>query len=65
MASDKLPPIPEGAFDGNKESTEIINKKCDHRFALIEANRVKCLKCGMVYMGAGVMELVKLTTPKK
>ncbi len=46
-----LPPIPDEAFDGNKEKTELKFPKCSHKNArLIDAHTVRC-SCGACWTG--------------
>jgi hypothetical protein len=57
-----LPPIPDEAFDGAKESKEIIFTKCQHALNFISPTELRCLKCGVGYTGTSreMSEIKKL-----
>lgn len=61
MASPKLPPLPDEAFDGEKHTTEIQIPKCPHKQVKIENNELRCT-CGAAWTGTGIHELYKLMT---
>lgn len=58
----KLPPIPEETFDGEKYSIELKTTKCSHKqMKLINPREIRC-SCGIGYTGMNVQELLKLFT---
>lgn len=56
----KLPPLTDEAFDGVKESKEIVFNKCNHELYAVSANEVKCKKCSVGWIGQGVTKLLKI-----
>ena len=54
MPSDKLPPIQEESFDGEKEKTEVKFNKCRHKFKLISSTQIECEKCRCGFTGPNV-----------
>ena len=56
----KLPPIPEESFDGEKESVDIKSTKCTHKnVEVFQGNKLLC-KCGAGWEGHNIYTLYKL-----
>lgn len=45
----QLPPLPNEAFDGDKQQVKIENVKCNHKFNYITPREIRCIKCGLGY----------------
>lgn len=57
---DKLPPLPDEAFDGEHEKTEIKFIKCPHKdVSIVNRNELRC-KCGSGWSGPNIAQLYKL-----
>ena len=50
----KLPPLPDEAFDGEKYSVELKNKKCDHKDVTLNGNVIFCKACGAEWSGPNI-----------
>lgn len=47
-----LPPLPDEAFDGERQKTELVFTKCPHNsLKLVSAMDVQCQKCGCGWSG--------------
>ncbi len=47
-----LPPLPDEAFDGDRQKTELVFTKCPHdKLELKSATNVQCMKCGAGWSG--------------
>lgn len=57
----KLPPLPEEAFDGEKEKIELKFNKCSHKQIKIVNNELHC-DCGAGYTGPNIEHLYTLFT---
>lgn len=62
---DKLPPIPQGAYDGEKYEAPIardnpLPKKCSHKgVKIISSTELKCV-CGTGWSGPNIHQLYAL-----
>ena len=52
----KLPPLLDEAFDGEKYTTELKNKKCSHKNVKLMGNVIYC-KCGAQWQGPNIQSL--------
>ena len=55
---DKLPPIEDTEFDGDKFTTDIKHEPCKHDVSIVN-NEVRCSKCGSAWAGSGIDRLYK------
>lgn len=55
----KLPPMEDSWFDGEKESKKLEFQACVHELKLISATEARCTKCPAGWHGYGIQELVK------
>lgn len=60
----KLPPMDDDWFDGEKDSVKLNFPKCEHELSLKSAVEAKCDKCGAVWSGNNVWELVRASKLK-
>lgn len=62
--SNKLPPIPEESFDGEKYKAELVENRCPHKdVKIISGSELRC-KCGAGWHGQGVVTLYNLLTSR-
>lgn len=55
-----LPPLSEEAFDGEKHSIKLSNKKCHHKnIKMISSHEIRCGKCGAGWFGLQIERLYK------
>jgi len=60
---EKLPPLPDSAFDGYKESTEIKPNLCAHKETeIISGNELRCKLCPASWNGSKIIDLQNLLT---
>ena len=60
MSEEKpLPPLPDEAFDGERETTELKFTPCIHKLELLSATVARCTRCPAQWHGYGIQELVK------
>jgi hypothetical protein len=60
MSSDKkLPPLPDDAFDGVKQKTEVKFERCTHKNISFVNGELRC-PCGVAYAGPNLHELYTL-----
>jgi hypothetical protein len=53
----KLPPLPDDAFDGEKQSVQVQFQKCPHKnIKIISSTEVRC-ECGVGWTGKDVHKL--------
>jgi hypothetical protein len=60
----KLPPLPETAFEGIKESHTIEYPKCKHskdKLKIVDGNTLRCA-CGAGWTGGNILKLYELLT---
>lgn len=55
----KLPPLPDEVFDGDKFSFDDKPVKCDHQLKAVSSTEVRCTKCSAGWRGAGVLALIE------
>ncbi len=60
MSKDKLPPLPEESFDGEKERTEIIDNRCEHRDTIVLGGELHCTHCTASWSGSNIHDLKNL-----
>lgn len=62
MSEEKpLPPLPDEAFDGERETTELKFTPCTHQLELVSATVARCTRCPAQWQGYGIQELVKVS----
>lgn len=62
--SKKLPPLPDEAFDGDKESVKLEFKKCNHDFYLRSSRELRCKHCTICLEGDSVHLLLQTSKRK-
>lgn len=60
MKQNKLPPLPNEVFDGDKQTFEDKPVKCNHKFKVISSTEIRCSICGVGLIGNGVTALVDM-----
>lgn len=59
-AKNKLPPIADETFDGDKQSVELVENRCEHKETRVTSStELKC-KCGAVWTGGSIVDLHNL-----
>jgi len=58
----KLPPI---EFDGEKFSTELKNKRCEHKNVVLNGNKIFCKDCGAEWAGPNIKALWEAFNERK
>jgi uncharacterized protein with PIN domain len=56
-SDNKLPPLSDEVFDGEKFSVEVKKEKCKHKVWLIENKEIICSKCGAAWSGPHIERL--------
>lgn len=56
----KLPPIDDESFDGDKQKTTLVENRCEHRDTkVISGSELRC-SCGAVWIGESIVNLHNL-----
>lgn len=63
-SENKLPPLPDEAFDGEKYSVEVKTSKCNHDVTLKD-NKIICKQCGAIWQGPQLARLYEAFTRQK
>lgn len=58
-SKEPLPPLPDDAFDGERQSTTVNFQKCTHSKIYFQNGELKC-PCGVGFRGPNLNELYKL-----
>jgi len=59
-SKEPLPPLPDEAFDGEKETVEIKHTTCEHKDVELKDNTLTCKKCHAGWQGHDVATLYEI-----
>lgn len=54
-----LPPLPDEAFDGERESVKIEFVTCKHELTAVSSTMARCTHCTACWTGPNIADLIK------